>query len=121
VVGTPFIGDYRRASVVHDVACERHEKTSRDAHRMFYEAMLTDGTSKPRALLFYTAVRLFGPQWDQQRGFHPMLAARAHEIDFDRFEAALDQVVEAPGRKARARRRKARIRPVVRRRRKKQR
>jgi len=25
--GRPFIGDYRRASVVHDVACERHEKT----------------------------------------------------------------------------------------------
>ena len=44
VVGTPFIGDYRRASVVHDVVCERHERTSRDAHRMFYEAMLADGT-----------------------------------------------------------------------------
>jgi hypothetical protein len=96
VVGTPFIGDYRRASVVHDVACERHEKTSREAHRMFYEAMLADGTEKGRALLFYTAVRLFGPQWDQQLGFRPMLAHRAQDIDFDRLEAALDDVVEAP-------------------------
>jgi hypothetical protein len=96
VVGTPFIGDYRRASVVHDVACERHEKTSREAHRMFYEAMLADGTEKARALLFYTAVRLFGPQWDDRRGFRPMLAHPAQDIDFDRLEAALDEVVDAP-------------------------
>ena len=94
VVGTPFIGDYRRASVVHDVACERHEKTSREAHRMFYEAMLADGTEKARALLFYTAVRLFGPQWDPQRGFRSMLARGGHDIDFARLEAALDTVVE---------------------------
>ena len=92
VVGTPFIGDYRRASVVHDVACNRHEKTSREVHRMFYEAMLEDGTSKERALLFYTAVRLFGPQWDQQRGFRAMLSRP--EINFDQFEAALDRFLE---------------------------
>jgi hypothetical protein len=99
VVGTPFIGDYRRASVVHDVACDRHEKTSRDAHRMFYEAMLADGTSKRRALLFYTAVRLFGPQWDQEGRFLPMLAMQAQEIEFERLEAALDKVLEEPQRR----------------------
>ena len=93
VVGTPFIGDYRRASVVHDVACVRREKTSKEAHRMFFEAMLADGTAKERALLFYTAVRLFGPKWDQQRGFRPMFAVPAEEIDFDRLEAALDHVL----------------------------
>ena len=49
VVGTPFIGDYRRASVVHDVACERHERTSREAHRMFYEAMLAERYRRRRA------------------------------------------------------------------------
>lgn len=68
VVGTPFIGEYRRASVVHDVACDKHIKTSKEAHRMFYEAMLVDGTSSARALLFYTAVRLFGPQWEAAAG-----------------------------------------------------
>jgi hypothetical protein len=101
VAGTPFIGEYRRASVVHDVACDRHEKTSREAHRMFYEAMRTDGTEKARALLFYTAVRLFGPQWDQQRGFRPMLSARAQDIDFDQLEVALDRVIENGLRKSR--------------------
>jgi hypothetical protein len=93
IVGTPFIGDYRRASVVHDVACARHERTSRQAHRMFYEAMLADGTSKERALLFYTAVRLFGPKWDAVGGFRPMLAGASAQIVFDQLEAALDQVV----------------------------
>jgi hypothetical protein len=88
VTGTPFIGDYRRASIVHDVACTRQERTSREAHRMFYEAMLADGTSKKRALLFYTAVRLFGPRWDG-RGF----IAEPPDVDFDQLEAALDSVL----------------------------
>ncbi len=115
VAGTPFIGDYRRASVVHDVACDRREKTSKDAHRMFYEAMLADGTSKERALLFYTAVRLFGPQWDQQGRFLPMLAARAQDIEFDRLEAALDQVLEERPRRPRATRPSKRPEPMAKR------
>jgi hypothetical protein len=82
VVGTPFTGDYRRAAVVHDVACARREKTSKEVHRMFYEAMICDGTDKTRALLFYTAVRLFGPQWPQE--------VRAGQISFRELERALD-------------------------------
>ncbi len=102
IVGTPFIGDYRRASVVHDVACEKHIKTSKDAHRMFYEAMLADGTSPARALLFYTAVRLFGPQWEAAAGgvtnieFKTALPRKVSEraIDFRKLEAALDKALE---------------------------
>ena len=100
IVGTPFIGDYRRASVVHDVACEKKIKTSKDVHRMFYEAMLADGTSKARALLFYTAVRLLGPQWEtaarvSNKQFKMTLTSKVTEpgIDFERLEAALDQVL----------------------------
>ncbi len=100
VVGIPFIGDYRRASVVHDVACEKKIRTSRDAHRMFYEAMLEDGTSEARALLFYTAVRLFGPQWEtaakvSNRQFKMTLASKVTRtgIDFKRLESALDEVL----------------------------
>ena len=102
VVGTPFIGDYRRASVVHDVACDKHIKTSKDAHRMFYEAMLADGTSQARALLFYTAVRLFGPQWEAtvsgitNKQFKMALPRKVIEqvIDFKMLEAALDRALE---------------------------
>lgn len=63
IVGDPFDGMYRRASVVHDVACE--EKTARwgDVHRMFYYAMRCDGVGHWRALYMFTAVYRFGPRW----------------------------------------------------------
>lgn len=64
LVGSPFTGDYRRASVIHDVACHKKEKPSRNVHRMFYEAMLADGFPEASAQQFYAAVRLFGPQWE---------------------------------------------------------
>lgn len=102
IVGTPFIGDYRRASVVHDVACDKQMHTSKDAHRMFYEAMLADGTPQPRALLFYTAVRLFGPQWEKHAGLtsikfkSTLLSSTSGTVlDFNRLEQALDEVLGA--------------------------
>ncbi len=63
VIGTPYIGDYRRASVVHDVACNDKMRPHEEVHYMFYEAMLCDGVPEERAVLMYTAVRLFGPKW----------------------------------------------------------
>ena len=63
IVGTPYVGDYRRATVVHDVACQDKTRPHEEVHYMFYEAMLCDGVSEERALLMYTAVRLFGPKW----------------------------------------------------------
>ena len=105
VVGTPFIGDYRRASVVHDVACQKKIKTSKEAHRMFYEAMLADGTSEMRALMFYTAVRLFGPQWDNATGpsnseFKAAFASEPtkQRIEFEKLELALDAVLQKKNR-----------------------
>ena len=97
VIGTPYIGDYRRASVIHDVACEKMIKTSRDAHRMFYEAMLADGTPQDRAMMFYLAVRTFGPRWDAST---PRPSSRNNKrsfkkqaIDFAKLELALDEVL----------------------------
>lgn len=65
LIGTPYIGDYRRASVVHDVACQERTRPHEEVHYMFYEAMLCDGVSPERALLMYTAVRTFGPKWPE--------------------------------------------------------
>lgn len=100
IVGTPYVGDYRRASVVHDVACDEKIRTSKDAHRMFYEAMIADGTSEPKAMLFYMAVRLFGPQWEDEIGpsnadFKAMLlsATPKPNVDFGKLEQALDSVL----------------------------
>jgi hypothetical protein len=64
IAGDPFIGPYRRASVLHDVACDDRTQPSKIVHRMFYDAMIADGASAAQAVEFYAAVRLFGPDWD---------------------------------------------------------
>ncbi len=65
-IGTPFVGDYRKASVVHDVACEQKNRPHREVHMMFYEACVCGGMSQKEAEKFYWAVRKFGPKWDQK-------------------------------------------------------
>jgi hypothetical protein len=63
LVGNPLIGDHRRASVVHDAACQKREKTSKAVAWMFYEAMRTDGFNWFWAKAYWLAVRYRGPQW----------------------------------------------------------
>jgi len=64
-VGPPFVGKYRRASVIHDVYCQTRSEPWQEVHRMFYEAMRADGTSSNQARQMYFAVRNFGPRWDE--------------------------------------------------------
>lgn len=44
-VGSPFVGKYRRASVIHDHYCDNGTEQQSEVHLMFKEAMLTDGAS----------------------------------------------------------------------------
>lgn len=67
LVGSPYTGDFRRASVVHDIACQDKPLTSDAAHKMFYHAMLCDGTDAWLAEAMYAAVKTFGPQWGVAR------------------------------------------------------
>ena len=75
--GSPYTGAYRRASVLHDVACDNRAVPSRLVHRMFYDAMICDGVGQAQAVEFYTAVRLFGPHWDDPAPQPAPAAARA--------------------------------------------
>ena len=63
VLGSPFVGKYRRASVVHDAHCVLKERASRDVHAVFYEACKTEGCDYRLAYVMYQFVRLFGPRW----------------------------------------------------------
>lgn len=63
VIGGPLEGPYRKASVIHDFYCEVQSRPWRATHRMFYDAMLTEGCGWLRATVMYWAVRLFGPKW----------------------------------------------------------
>ena len=67
-IGGPFEGKYRKASVVHDVACDRKERDWRHVHRMFHSAMLCSGVPEWKARVMYAAVYHCGPRWGPDQG-----------------------------------------------------
>lgn len=62
-IGSPFVGKYRRPSVIHDVYCASKTLPHRAVHKMFYEAMIADDVPKLKAKAMYYAVRAGGPRW----------------------------------------------------------
>jgi len=62
-IGSPFIGNYRRASVIHDVYCKQKVRSSKATHKVFREMMLFDGVSHWKARSMYWAVKAFGSKW----------------------------------------------------------
>lgn len=63
LIGGPFEGKYRNASVIHDYYCDRKTEAWYGVHQVFYEAMLASGVSESRAKVMYLAVFHFGPRW----------------------------------------------------------
>lgn len=63
IIGGPFEGEYRRASVIHDFYCDRKYRAWQKVHRVFYDAMITGGVGTAKAKLMYYAVWRFGPRW----------------------------------------------------------
>lgn len=55
----PFVGNARRASVIHDVYCDYQTKSPEATHKMFYQAMLEDGTPRWQAETMYWFVKTF--------------------------------------------------------------
>ncbi len=66
LIGGPWEGAYRQASVVHDVACVTMQESWQDTHRMFYDACRCGGVDERTAKLMYWAVYHFGPRWHPQ-------------------------------------------------------
>ncbi len=67
-VGSPYTGDYRRASVVHDYYCDRKNRPWKAVHRLFYDASLAGGVPVVKAKAMYAAVYQGGPRWTLLRG-----------------------------------------------------
>jgi hypothetical protein len=63
VIGGPWEGRYRFASVLHDVACDEKKRPWDAAAEMFYEAMRCGGVREAKAKIMYYAVYKFGPRW----------------------------------------------------------
>ncbi len=64
VIGGPWSGKYRRASVIHDHYVRVRTRGWQETHRVFYQGMLASGVSASQAKLMYYAVRRFGKRWD---------------------------------------------------------
>jgi hypothetical protein len=74
VIGGPWSGPYRRASVVHDHFVRTKERTWQETHRVFYDAMLTSDVPKSKAKIMYFAVRRFGSRWEGRTKSVPVCA-----------------------------------------------
>lgn len=87
IVGSPFVGNYRRAAVLHDVYYGDHQgKTRKEVDEMFRSAMLTDGVPDKKAQLMYAGVRVGGGSaWDAADA--ATRATAASGVDWSEFEA----------------------------------
>jgi hypothetical protein len=78
IIGGPFEGKYRSASIVHDHYCITQTRSWRDTHIMFHDAMRCSGVGKAQATVMYYAVYRFGPRWVEP-GLESLISA-ADEI-----------------------------------------
>ena len=64
IVGSPWTGRYRQASVIHDHYCDARTETWQSVHRVFYNAMMASGVNEIQAKIMYAAVYRYGPRWN---------------------------------------------------------
>lgn len=77
LIGSPYTGNYRRAAIVHDCACDEaknNDKKRREADRMFYRACRAGGCSIWEATILYIGVRI-GAAMPNVPEWRPALAA----------------------------------------------
>ena len=86
IVGSPFTGDYLRASVIHDHYCVTTERSWRDTHLTFWYGCRADGLSKLYSDLLYAGVYRFGPRWSRKRGLTGATVTKRFDPEFDHKE-----------------------------------
>jgi len=96
VFGSPFVGSYRRATVLHDVYCEKRTVPSPEVHQMFFYAMLCDGVSWRKAYKMYKAVDWFGPQWGVDATIKRSQLIPSYR-ELDQLECAIDKALAELG------------------------
>ncbi|MFC1455491.1 endonuclease [Microvirga arabica] len=63
LIGGPFEGRYRNASIIHDRFCDLRSRSWEVTHRMFHDAMRCSGVPLLKAKVMFYAVYRFGPRW----------------------------------------------------------
>jgi len=89
LVGSPYVGNYRRASIVHDYAVHKSSKDDdrKAADKMFYFACRTGGCNWLQALMLYAGVRI-GAWLDAEERYRDAASRIPHPPRFNvsRFE-----------------------------------
>jgi hypothetical protein len=80
IVGGPFEGKYRDASIIHDWFCDRRTRTWQATHRVFYEAMIVSKVTVRRAKIMYFGVYWGGPRWEERVVFNNNMVTRTYNI-----------------------------------------
>jgi hypothetical protein len=102
LIGGPWDGPYRNASIIHDVACVEQDREWQLVHRCFYNAMMAiDAMGSFKAKVMYAAVYHFGPKWKVTApGPGSVRRPRMKKADlafFEREIAAQEAVAELVG------------------------
>lgn len=66
LIGSPFVGNHRRASIIHDVYCVTRSRPHKQVHKMYYDACRADGVNVVKAKLMYWALKVGAPRWKTQ-------------------------------------------------------
>lgn len=64
--GSPFVGDYREASIVHDYLCDVKLVSSKKAHELWCEMLKTAGIGWWKRTTMCKMVKWFGPKFKAQ-------------------------------------------------------
>lgn len=63
LIGSPFVGRHRIASIIHDVYCIDKNEPHKAVHQMYYNACVLAGVNKFKARLMLTGIKIGGPKW----------------------------------------------------------
>lgn len=94
LIGGPFEGRYRDASIVHDHHCDTKSRPWRATHRMFHQAMRCSGVDAVKARVMFAAVYRFGPKW--RVGGGPVPESAAPELTPEHANAFAARVERLP-------------------------
>jgi hypothetical protein len=81
IMGGPFEGKYRKASVLHDVAYEQQRVAPEEADLMFYNAMRASGVGATTAKTMYYVLLRHGRHWKHRQALPASDARRPTEIN----------------------------------------
>src|SRR5439155_16738717 len=96
LMGGPFEGEYRNASVLHDVAYDQRNRPWQVCDQMFYNAMRCSGVSAVEAGTMYYGLRKFGRHWKAPKA-EPVkvgdeIVARAEPVNQGDINATRDWI-----------------------------